>query len=382
MLVRVRGRAAGGAAVAVALLVSVVLLRDQVEPTEAARGPAEPPAPTATTVAPDVLPARPVEPAPQWLHYQVPPGAVRAVADPGHVLFWLGGQSAEPLDGSLLVQARDGSGASIEYRPTEPGWAVVNALVLDHALYTVELAWASIELDNGDVRLNRVDLATGLVRPVPVRPVGSDRSLLSVGDELVTVGLSGSNPSQYCVVAIQPGTGAQRSVVCGPTMPVLTAADGGVLITQPDGTQQGCTVRLLAPGRGEFGVPVSVGSCGLAEIVVVGDWHARVTVRDSPTVPLVLVRGDQRLLLGPTKLTAVPCHGWLYWVAGGQDRSRLGLQVRRWRPGPDLVEIVHSAAPGTRLGQPVCADGTLTVSVYDVQSEQARLTALLVLDRP
>ena len=375
-----RGRAVAGATLAVALFVAVGSLRGTVEPSVA--GSTTAPTPATSAPSPRVLPFRPAERAVNWRVYEVPPGTITARADPEHVML---SSIDEPGDGQaqgvLTVQARDGSGLQTSYRPRPAGWEPADWQLLDGALYVVEVL-----IDQGEglgSRLMRVDLGSGLAREIPIRSVKRlAPSLLTVGDELIGTGTSAKNPIEQCAIAIRPSSGAERTVACGIVLPIIESADGGVLIKLPDNSPDGCAVRLLMPGRGEFGLPVFVGYCRQRQIIPLGGWQAYHVDGPGPAQPLLATDGVDNIVLGTAKIAAVACHGRLYWVSGGRKDSPYGVEVLRWTPGAPEVEVVYRSRGRTELGWPSCTEGTLGVPVRSSAADGSRLLALRVLDRP
>jgi hypothetical protein len=78
----------------------------------------------------------------------------------------------------------------------------------------------------------------------------------------------------------------------------------------------------------------------------------------------------------------VSCHGRLYWVSGGRNDSAFGVEVLRWMPGADEVEVVDRSQGQTEFGPPMCAGGTLSVPVHGPAADGSALVGLRVLDRP
>lgn len=375
------GRVVAGAVLVIALVAAILSLRGQVEPTVAT--PTEPPPPTATTPAePTELPVRTALRETHWRVYDVPPGTSLARADPEHVVISVPDDpQGASLIGTLIVRSRDGSGLETSYRPQPPGWGPAAWQILGGELFVVEV----LVVDGNGLgsRLMRVNLATGRAEQIPVHIVQRLAPyVLSVGDELISAGISTKNPIENCVVAIRPSTGEERIVACGLVEPMIGSADGGALIRLPDNSPDGCSVRLLLPGRGAFGIPVFVGYCDQSQIIPVGTWHVYHIRGRFAARPLLATEGTRRLMLGTLKVAAVSCHGRLYWVSGGPRSSQYGVEVLRWTPGAEEVEVVFRSRDSTQLGLPMCADGTVTVPVVGPQADGSVLVGVRVLDRP
>jgi hypothetical protein len=390
--VQVRGRAIGGAALAVALVVAVVSLRGQVEPPGS--GPTAQPMPT-TTPSLRALPVRPAERATQWRTFELPAGTLTAMADPEHIVIaGITNPAGPPPRATLTVRSRDGSAREHGYQPQPAGWEPVNWQILDGALYVTEVPVEGNGL--GSTRLMRVDLSGGSVEQIPVRsvqplwpsPVAAGDSvinigrpsLLTVGDELIGTGISAKNPSEQCAIAIRPSTGAERTVACGIGTPILEPADGEALIRLGDNTPNGCSMRLITPGRGELMLPIHV-ECQQRQIIPIDDWQAYLIDGPGPAQPLLATNGTDRVMLGTAKMAAVSCHGRLYWVSGDSSEWSLGREVLRWTPGDSEVEVVRRSRGQTEFGWPTCVDGTLGVLAHP-SAVGSRLSRLMVLDRP
>jgi hypothetical protein len=369
-----------GAGLAVVLLAAVLSLRGQVEPSVA--GSTEPAAPTTTTAQPLVLPVRPAMRNAHWWVDPVPAGTATARAYPEHVVqLRLDEPPGSRPSGTIVVLSRDGSGLETSYRPQPAGWEPADWLIMDGALFLVETL--VVEGAGLGSRLMRVDLVSGLAEEIQVHAVQRlAPSLLSVGDELIGTGVSATNPIENCAIAIRPKTHQERVVACGLVLPTIASADGGVLIKLPDSSPGGCSVRLLLPGRGAFGLLVFVGYCRQRQIIPLGIWQAYQIDGPFPAQPLLATEGNRQFVLGPAKVSAVSCHGRLYWVSGGRQDSPYGVEVLRWTPGVEEVEVVHRNQDQTELGWPTCAGGTLTVPVYSAAADGSRLLGLRVLDRP
>jgi hypothetical protein len=393
-IVRVRGRAIGGAVLAVALVVAVVSLRGQVEAPGS--GPPAQPMPPTTTPSPRTLPVLPAERATQWRTYKLPAGTMTARADPEHIVMTGIAEPDDPRSAEMLtVWSRDGSRQEFGYRPQPGSWATVDWQILDGALYVVE-----IPMDGGDLRsgarLTRVDLGSGRVEQIPVRSVqplwpsmfavGNEligagrRYLLTLGDELIVTGISAKNPAEQCAIAIRPSTRVERTIGCGVGPPIIEPADGGVFIRLPDNSPDGCAARLLMPGRGAFGLPVFSGDCRQRQVIPLGGWQAYLINGADPAQPLLATNGSDRVMLGTAALV-VFCHGRLYWVSGGHKEWPVGTEVLRWTPGASEVEVVHRSQGETWFGWPMCVDGTLGVQAYPSPPDP-QPPDLLVLDRP
>lgn len=375
-----RGRFIAGAVLVVALVSAVVSLRGQVEPTVAQ--PPQPPVPTTTRAEPTILPVRPAERSARWRVYGVPAGTATVRADPEHVvLFHVDDPLVEHPRGVLVVRNRDGSGVETTYRPQPVGWEPADWLIMDGSLYVIEVL--VIEGDGFGSRLIRFDLTSGRTDQIPVHAVQRlAPSLLSVGDELIGIGVSARNQIENCAVAIRPSTGEERVVACGLVLPMLESADGGVLIKLPDNSPNGCAVRLLLPGRNSYGLPIFVGYCRQRQIIPLGRWQAYQLDGPFPAQPLQATDGSREVVLGSAKVSAVVCHGRLYWVSGGDRGDPHGVEVLRWTPGAEEVEVVHRNQGRTQLGWPTCAGGTLTVPVRSPPEDGSKLIEVRVLDRP
>lgn len=374
---RVRRRAIGGTVLAIALVVAVALLRGQVEPPES--DPTAQPMPLTATPSPRTLPFRPAERVTRWRIYQLPAGTVQARADPEYIVMSSVAESAlRQPEGVLTVRSRDGSEWESGYRSQRAGWEPVDWQILDGALFVIEVQ------DEGlDSRLMRVEFGDGRVEEIPVGSVQRlAPTLLTVGDELVGAGISVKNPTERCAITIKPSTGDERIVACGVVLPIIEPADGGVLIKLPDNSPDGCSVRLLIPGRGEFGLPVFVGYCRQRQIIPLDGWQASYLDGTEPAQPLLATNGTDGVVLGMAKVAAVSCHGRLYWVSGGRRDSPYGTEVLRWTPGDREVEVVRRSRGETEFGWPTCVKGTLSVPVYGSAVDGSPLTGLMVLDRP
>lgn len=362
---------------AAALVVAVASLRGQVEPPE----PGSTAQPMPLTAAP-TLPFRPAERLAPWHIYPVPAGTVTARADPEYIVLSSIAESAlRRPEIVLTVQSRDGSGQEFGYRSEQAGWEPADWQILDGALFVVEVQ------DEGlGSRLVRVEVGgeqAGRVEQIPVHSVQRlAPSLLTVGDELVSTGISAKNPIEQCAIAIKPSTREERIVACGIVLPVIEPADGGVLIKLPDNSPNGCSVRLLIPGRGEFGMPVFVGYCRQRQIIPLDRWQAYDIDGPGPAQPLQATDGTDNVVLGTAKVAAVSCHGRLYWVSGGRKDSPYGIEVLRWTPGAGEVEVVRRSRDETEFGWPTCAKGTLGVPMHGSAADGSPLTGLMVLDRP
>jgi len=385
---------------AAALVVAVVSLRGQVEPTASgptASSPTAEPMPLTATPSPPALPLRSAERDTPWSTDELPPGAVIAKPDPEHIVVVSVTEPAGPRPESVLtVRSRDGSGQEFSYRPPPAGWLPVDWQILDGALYVIEISMDE-SVDQGSARLMRVDLGNRRVEQILVRSVhplwprlsaggnGQPRpirySLLTFGNELIVTGINVKNPAEHCVIAIRPRDNTERTVACGAGPPTIEPADGGVLIRLPDNSPNGCSVRLLVPGRGEFGLPVFIGYCQYLQIIPLDGWQAYLTDTPEPALPLLATNGTDRVMLGMATMFAVYCHGRLYWVSGGGTES-FGTQVLRWTPGASEVEVVRRSQDETVFGFLTCTEGTLGVQVYSSATDNFRLTSLLMLDRP
>jgi hypothetical protein len=372
-----------GAASAAVLLAAVLLLRGEAQPIAAK----PPPGPTSTGTAPTSAPPTAVAPPTlplrynahlvAWQSYQAPTAAVHVAADPEHLLsyFQNGATTPEEPSGSVTVQPRSGA-KPITYRPP-PGWDLFDVVIAGGAMY-VGLAMPNA-MSNVTGRLVRVDLASAAAAPFQIHSVRILPHLQVLGDELITTGHHMDEQQGWCVVAIHAGTGAERIVTCSSDVPpALTAADGGVLITD----SVNCTIQLLRAGKDELEQFPAVPACQQMQPVGVRGWLAYVDIGASPTRPLVVSNGKLEIQLGPATVQVVSCHGWLYWVAGENDRELYGGQVRRWRPGLSDIEVVRTATAGQAFRWPSCQHGTLSVPVYSAPVEPAELTGLLVLDGP
>jgi hypothetical protein len=393
-IVRVQRKAIGGVVLAAALVIAVVSLRGQVEP--AASGPTAEPMPLTTTPNPPALPLRSAERTTQWRTYELPAGAMIVKPDPEHIVV---GSVTEPTgpepEAVLTVRSRDGSGQELSYRSQPAGWWPVDWQILNGALYVIEIS-GDESVGLGGARLMRVDLGNGRFEQIPVRSVQplwprlpavdeqagpGRRSLLTFGDELIAIGTNVKNPAEQCAIAIRPSTRAERIVACGVGPPVIEPADGGVLIRLPDNSPNGCSVRLLMPGSGEFGLPVFIGYCQQRQIIPLDGWRAYLTDGPESANPLLATNGTDRVMLGMVKMVAVSCHGRLYWMSGG-GMEPFGTEVLRWTPGASEVEVVRRSRGETVFGLPTCDGGTLGVPVHGSAVDGYRVLDLLVLDRP
>src|SRR5262249_20941509 len=232
-------------------------------------------------------------------------------------------------------------------------------------------------------RLMRVDLVSGRAEEVTVHSVRDlEPTLLTVGDELIAIGTSPKDLGEQCAIAIRPSMGVERTVVCGIRSPAIEPADGGVLIRLPDNSPNGCSVRLLVPGRDEFGLPVYIGYCHQRQIIPLDGWQAYYLDGPEPAQPLLANDETDRVMLGMTKAPAAACHGRLYWVSGGSDDSQFGVEVLRWTPGAREVEVIYRSQDGTGLGWPTCTQGTLTVTVHSSTAVGSPMPSMLMLDQP
>jgi hypothetical protein len=387
-VVLTRGRVIGGAALAIALVAAVVSLRGQVEPPES--GPTAQPMPPTTTPRPRALPVRPAELTGQWRIYNLPTGTVAARADPEHIMLSSIAAPAGPQppagprpEAMLTVWLRDGSEQEFGYRSQSADWEPAEWQILDNTLFVLE-----IPVDEGDSpdggRLRRVDLVGGRIGEISVRSVRQlAPRLLTVDGELISTGISVNNPAEQCAIAIRPSTGVERTVACAVGPPIIEPADGGVLIRLPDNSPDGCAMRLLIPGRGEFGIPVFIGYCRRLHIIPLGGWRAYHFDGTDPAYSLFATDGTDRIALGTAKVAAVSCHGRLYWVSGGRSYLPYGVEVLRWTPGASEVEVVRRSRDQTEsFGQPMCDKGTLSVMIRRTVAGSSWLAGLQVLDRP
>jgi hypothetical protein len=394
LIVRVRGRAIGGAVLAVALVVAVVSLRGQAEPF--ASGPTPP---ATTTPSPPPLPVRSAEPVPQWTTYELPADVFWASADPAYIGLVRGtiDPAGRPLDIGLTVRSRDDSRQEFDYRP-QPGWVPLGWQILDGALVVMEIPADSDPGQSGG-RLMRVglggggsvkEITVGSVRRIEPRLLTPGDVLITVGDELIGTGISVTNPAERCVIAIRPNTGVERTVACTLGVPSIDAVDGGVLIKLPDNSPDGCTMRLLTPDGGESALPeFAGGNCMQQHIIPLGGWQAYYDGPGPAAYPLNATDGTDRVVLGTANLTAVSCHGRLYWVSGGSDRLPSdesnyllsGVEVLRWTPGASEVEVIRSSQDQTEsFGPPTCDEGTLGVPVISAAGSP-RMISLMMLER-
>jgi hypothetical protein len=262
------------------------------------------------------------------------------------------------------------------------GWAPSDWQILDSTLFVLEIPVAEGNGPGGG-RLMRVNLGDGRVEEFPVRSVRQlAPRLLAVDGELIGVGISAENPAEQCVIAIRPSTGVERTVVCSVGIPIIEPADGGVLIRLPDSSPDGCLVRLLVPGRGEFGIPVFIGYCRRLKILPLDGWQAYHIDGHDPVYSLIVTDGTDSVALGTVKVAAVSCHGRLYWVSGGPNYMPSGVEVLRWTPGASEVEVVRRSRDKTEsFSRPTCDGGTLGVPVRRSVGGSSWLAELLVLDR-
>jgi hypothetical protein len=290
-------------------------------------------------------------------------------------------------DGAVVLRHRPASG---QYASTFADLAGDRLVVADE----------DVEGDKDPGLSYIYDLATGrrtslasIPSATPLSPFAAQAAVTDDGRYYYQATSGTGANHRTCVALLDLTKLAGRPVECSPDKAsivgyyVIAAEDGAAWMNWKDSQHAGCRSgrAVSASGTADIAKPAN---CLMLAATVVGGWQvwSGTDVAGSPPaiVPLRATDGDRVVQLGPTDgVTITSCAGYAYWRYS--DPAAHTIQLRRWKPGTDTVEIVYSLddppdTPGLRqVVHSGCADGLLTVSVLTGQPDTGDHVRLLTL---
>ena len=301
----------------------------------------------------------------------------------------------------VVVRRRSDDAVVVRHRTAGPGWVTVFADFAGDTLVLVDEDIADPSNGVQDPAQAFVyDLVTGqrtrvssIAGAPPASVLGAQATVTDDGRYIYSASVKRDNDENSNCVGMVNLVTMQGSVVeCAGEKDgffVFSAEDGAAWLNVAGPTMESCRT-----GRGLRGSTlVTVGpadGCATVGATMVGGWSvwSATPVSGQPLIPdlsLFASDGQHTVELGKVDGTVqTTCGGFVYWRIS--DRATQTVQLRRWRPGLDHVEIAYTVKTSTdnpgaySLGLGGCADDIVTLQVTSFAADGNTRVRVLTLD--